>query len=108
MSRAGGWPPPSSKAAQFRDGVARGDLDYLPIWQGEAVDLITERDSASALVRRISDEATRAIAAVRTEPPPAEQLWQESQSFRAAGTEWKTVEQAPCARVASRLTRWMR
>lgn len=63
---------------QFREGVARGDLDYLPIWAGEAVDLVTERASASALVRRISDEATRAMAAVRTEPRPEEQRWQDS------------------------------
>jgi nitronate monooxygenase len=43
--------------------VARGDLDYVPIWAGEAVDLITELDSASVVVTRIADEAAQAIAA---------------------------------------------
>ncbi len=52
----------ATKAA-FRDGVGRGDLDYLPIWAGEAVDLITEPDSAAALVGRIAREAEHAIAA---------------------------------------------
>jgi nitronate monooxygenase len=46
---------------EFREGVARGDLDYMPIWAGEAVDLITELDTAPALVARIADEAARAI-----------------------------------------------
>jgi nitronate monooxygenase len=49
--------------AEFRDGVARGDLDYVPIWAGEAVDLITELDTASVVVTRIADEAAQAIAA---------------------------------------------
>jgi nitronate monooxygenase len=47
-------------------------MDYLPIWAGEAVDLITELDTATALVRRISTEAGRAIDAVRREHDP---LW---------------------------------
>jgi nitronate monooxygenase len=47
----------------FRDGVDRGDLDYLPIWAGEAVDLINEQVSATALVGRIARDAERAIAA---------------------------------------------
>src|SRR5262245_4734257 len=33
----------ATKAA-FRDGVDRGDLDYLPIWAGEALDLVTEQE----------------------------------------------------------------
>jgi nitronate monooxygenase len=49
--------------AEYRDGVARGDLDYVPIWAGEAVDLITELDTASVVVTRIADEAAQAIAA---------------------------------------------
>jgi nitronate monooxygenase len=51
----------ATKAA-FRSGVDRGDLDYLPIWAGEAVDMITGQDSAAALVGRISREAEHAIA----------------------------------------------
>ncbi len=48
--------------AEYRDGVDRGDLDYLPIWAGEALDLITGQDSATALVGRIADEAELAIS----------------------------------------------
>ncbi|WP_319445904.1 MULTISPECIES: nitronate monooxygenase [unclassified Mycobacterium] len=59
--------------AEFRAGVARGDLDYVPIWAGEAVDLITELDTASAVVARIADEAAKAIttahAATRSGTP---------------------------------------
>ena len=51
----------ATKAA-YRDGVDRGDLDYLPIWAGEALDLITAHDSASALVGRIAGEAELAIS----------------------------------------------
>lgn len=46
----------------YRDGVGRGDLDYLPIWAGEALDLISEQDGAAALVGRIAREAEHAIA----------------------------------------------
>lgn len=49
----------------FRAGVARGDLDYLPIWAGEAVDLIGQSASAAVLVRDIGEDASRAIDAVR-------------------------------------------
>jgi nitronate monooxygenase len=52
----------ATKAA-YRDGVDRADLDYLPIWAGEAVDLIDEQISATTLVGRIVREAEQAIAA---------------------------------------------
>jgi nitronate monooxygenase len=52
--------------AEYRDGVARGDLDYLPIWAGEAVDLINELDTAAALVARIAAEAEASIAAANS------------------------------------------
>jgi nitronate monooxygenase len=48
----------------FRTGVQRGDMDFRPVWAGEAVDLITELHGASALVGRISAEATDALRAV--------------------------------------------
>lgn len=51
----------ATKAA-YRDGVDRGDLDYLPIWAGEAVDVISEQESATTLVGRIVREAELAIA----------------------------------------------
>jgi nitronate monooxygenase len=51
--------------ASFRAGVDRADMDYVPIWAGEAVDLITELDTATALVPRISAEAVRALDAVQ-------------------------------------------
>ncbi|KAA0098173.1 nitronate monooxygenase [Mycolicibacterium sp. P1-18] len=50
--------------AAFRAGVARGDMDFRPVWAGEAVDLVTEVRGASALVGRIVDEAVGALNAV--------------------------------------------
>ena len=49
--------------AEFQAGVDRGDLDYLPIWAGEAVDMITRADSAAPLVGSIARGAEHAIAA---------------------------------------------
>jgi nitronate monooxygenase len=49
---------------EFRAGVDRADMDYVPVWAGEAVDLITEVPGASALVGRISAEAIGALNAV--------------------------------------------
>lgn len=49
--------------AEFRAAAEAGDRDYLPIWAGEAVDLITELDSASALVARIAEHARATITA---------------------------------------------
>jgi nitronate monooxygenase len=51
----------ATKAA-YRAGVERGDLDYLPIWAGEAVDMITGAESAAALVGIIARGAELAIA----------------------------------------------
>jgi nitronate monooxygenase len=47
--------------AEFGVAAARGDRDYLPIWAGEAVDLVTEVDSASAVVARIAEQAEATI-----------------------------------------------
>jgi nitronate monooxygenase len=47
--------------SQFRAAAARGDLDYAPIWAGEAVDLIDGLEPASELVARIAEEAERTI-----------------------------------------------
>ena len=47
--------------AEFSAAADRSDRDYLPVWAGEAVDLITELDSASALVARIAERAEAAI-----------------------------------------------
>lgn len=49
--------------AEFRAAADRGDRDYLPIWAGEAVDLVNELDSASALVTRIAQQAEDVITA---------------------------------------------
>ena len=48
--------------AAFREGVGRGDPDYVPVWAGEAVDMVAEQDSAAALVGRIARDAEQAIA----------------------------------------------
>ena len=57
----------SNAKAEFRAGIDRGDPDYVPVWAGEAVDLISELDDASALVGRITAEAIRSIDAVGRE-----------------------------------------
>ncbi|GFG51771.1 2-nitropropane dioxygenase [Mycolicibacterium agri] len=49
--------------AEFRAAVGRGDPDYVPIWAGEALDMVTEHVSAATLVGRIAREAEQAIAA---------------------------------------------
>jgi nitronate monooxygenase len=51
----------ATKAA-YRAGVERGDLDYVPIWAGEAVDMITGAESAAALVGAIVRGAETALA----------------------------------------------
>lgn len=56
---------------EFAAGVEHGDLDYLPIWAGEAVDLITASEPAGVLVTRIVDEAVNALKHVRSGTPPA-------------------------------------
>jgi nitronate monooxygenase len=48
--------------AQYRAGVDRGDLDYLPIWAGEAIDMITGLQSAAGLVGSIVRGAEHAIS----------------------------------------------
>ena len=53
--------------SEFRAGVDRADMDYVPVWAGEAVDLITELHGASALVGRISAEALDALDSVPRE-----------------------------------------
>ena len=61
----------ADEAAQhdFRERTAHQDLDYLPIWAGEALDLIDELELAAVLVRKIAHDAehalTRATAYIR-------------------------------------------
>lgn len=47
--------------AEFRAAADRGDRDYLPIWAGEAVDLVDELQAASALVAHIAQQAEDVI-----------------------------------------------
>jgi nitronate monooxygenase len=54
----------SSAKAEYRDGVERGDPDYLPVWAGEAVDLVTDVAGATQLVGRIAGEAAHVIETV--------------------------------------------
>ena len=49
--------------AEYRAAADRGDRDYLPIWAGEAVDLINELDSAGEAVAQIAQHAERTITA---------------------------------------------
>jgi nitronate monooxygenase len=65
----------SDAKAEFRAGVARADLDYLPIWAGEAVDLIACCDTAAAVVAQMVDDAAVAISTANAQlsvgTPPA-------------------------------------
>ena len=48
---------------EYLDAVARRDYDYVPIWAGEAVDMINESDDAAVVVAQIVAQAEQAIAA---------------------------------------------
>jgi nitronate monooxygenase len=45
----------------YRDGIARGDLPALPVWAGEAVDLISDLPRAADLVGAIAAQACDAL-----------------------------------------------
>jgi nitronate monooxygenase len=47
--------------ADYRRAADRGDLAVVPVWAGEAVDLITELAPAADLVARIAGEAEAAL-----------------------------------------------
>jgi nitronate monooxygenase len=48
--------------ASFREAVDRGDLDALPVWASESIDLITEVVLAAELVGLLAIEAEQALA----------------------------------------------
>ena len=41
--------------------MARGDLDHVAVWAGEAVDLVTDLRPAAEMVRQIAREAEAAL-----------------------------------------------
>jgi nitronate monooxygenase len=45
----------------FREATERGDLDVLPVWASEAIDLITEVVPAAELVALLATEAEQAL-----------------------------------------------
>ena len=49
---------------EYRDAVQRRDYDYVPIWAGEAVELVNESADAAAVVVQIVAQAERAIDTV--------------------------------------------
>jgi nitronate monooxygenase len=46
----------------YEDGVARGDLPPLPVWAGEAMDLVNDLPSAADLVSLLISQAERALS----------------------------------------------
>lgn len=46
---------------EYQDDVARGDLPPLPVWAGEAVDLITDQPPAADLVGALATQAEDAL-----------------------------------------------
>lgn len=51
---------PQAKQA-YQDGVARGDIPPLPMWAGEAIDLINDLPSAAGLVGALASQAEDAL-----------------------------------------------
>lgn len=51
---------------EFRDRAAKVDLDYVPIWAGEALDLIDELELAAPLVQKIAHDAEQALTRAHT------------------------------------------
>lgn len=47
---------------EYRQAAERDDLDVIPVWAGEALDLITESASAADIVTEIAAQAERALA----------------------------------------------
>jgi nitronate monooxygenase len=47
--------------ATFREAAGRGDLDVLPVWASESIDLITDVMPAAELVALLATEAERAL-----------------------------------------------
>jgi nitronate monooxygenase len=45
----------------YREAAARGDLDVIPVWAGEAVDLITDLRAASEIVAALLVETEKVI-----------------------------------------------
>ncbi|MEV6863944.1 nitronate monooxygenase [Streptosporangium subroseum] len=52
---------PQAKQA-YQDGVTRGEIPALPVWAGEAIDLINDRPSAADLVGALAVQAEDALA----------------------------------------------
>ena len=50
--------------ADYRTAADRGDLSVVPVWAGEAIDLITDVTPAADLVARIAGEAEEAVVHV--------------------------------------------
>jgi nitronate monooxygenase len=58
-------PEAQSQARQaYRDAVAAGDVPPLPVWAGEAADLITDLPSAAEVVPALVREAEQALSRV--------------------------------------------
>jgi nitronate monooxygenase len=52
----------ASARQDYRDDVARGAIPPLPVWAGEAIDLITDLPSAADLVTTLAGQAEHALA----------------------------------------------
>jgi hypothetical protein len=47
--------------ASFREAALRADLDVLPVWASESIDLITEVVAAADLVALLATEAEQSL-----------------------------------------------
>jgi nitronate monooxygenase len=47
--------------AYYREAAGRGDIEVIPVWASEAIDLITEVVPAAELVRSLAAETEEAL-----------------------------------------------
>lgn len=64
----------SAAKQAYRDAAARGDLDVVPVWAGEAVDLITDLRPAADLVAALAAETELVIDRMATARQPTDAL----------------------------------
>ncbi|MDQ0994100.1 nitronate monooxygenase family protein [Streptomyces sp. V3I7] len=53
---------PEATQQAYQDDVARGAIPSMPVWAGEAVDLVTDRPAAADLVATLAAQADEALA----------------------------------------------
>jgi hypothetical protein len=88
----------------YRVGAARDDLDVIPVWVGQAVDLITAIEPAAEIVAMLVSEAERALArASHVDRDPGRDLVNGSAGGRVPGDVGVLVRTSAVAQAVSSL-----